>query len=70
MISTQARSEFGEQLRRRRGRRKSDQVKVQTTVKISAPIYDALCRRASIERCSLHALMNRALSSAARIEFR
>jgi len=68
-MTPQDRAAFGQQLRRR-GRRKSDQVKVQTTVKIPVPIYDALCRRASMERCSLHALMNRALSSAARTEFR
>jgi len=32
-------------------------------VKLPEPVYDALCRKAAQERCSLHALMTRALAS-------
>lgn len=63
MISPCERAEFSQQLTRRRGPKVRVTPRVPTSVKLPAPVYDALCRKASQERCSLHALLNRALAS-------
>lgn len=69
MITADQRAEFSQQLRHRGRRKSAIPIRVPTSVKIPIPVYDALCRRATRERCSLHALMLRVLASAAPTEF-
>jgi hypothetical protein len=52
-------------VRRRRGRPKSAEAIVVTSVKLPANVYDALCRRAMLERRSLHAVMKDVLRASA-----
>lgn len=61
-MTPQDRAEFSQQLRRR-GPKVRVVPRVPTSVKLPEPVYDALCRKAAQERCSLHALMTRALAS-------
>jgi hypothetical protein len=73
MISPERRTEFGEQLRERRGRGRpvSDKIPVKpTSVKIPNPVHDALCSIARRERVSLHRILNQALTQFAATNFR
>jgi hypothetical protein len=64
MISRGQREAFNEQLRvRRRGRPRSAAPAVVMSVKLPERIYDALCRRAALERRSLHGLVKEALAA-------
>lgn len=70
MITRAEREVFTEQLRRRRGRPRSAEPVVATSVKLPEPVYDALCRRARDERRSLHAVIKDALKLYGTPEFR
>ena len=64
MITPNARAEFTQQLRARRsGRPRSAEAVVWTGVKLPERVYDALCRRAALERRSLHSLIKEALAA-------
>ncbi|OFW05656.1 MAG: hypothetical protein A3H96_11385 [Acidobacteria bacterium RIFCSPLOWO2_02_FULL_67_36] len=64
MIERDHRAVFTEQLRhRRRGRPRSATPKITTSVKLPEDVYDAFCRRALVERQSVHALLNEAIAS-------
>lgn len=67
MISPERSAAFGAQLveRRRRGRPRRDNPTIKANVKLSIPVYDALCRQAIAERVSLHCLLQRALTRVA-----
>lgn len=67
MIEREHRAVFTEQLQqRRRGRPRTAAPQVRTSVMLPTEVYDALCRRAHVERKSLHALLCQALSCHAR----
>lgn len=63
IIDRDDRAVFTEQLRRRRGGRPRGVVTVPTSVKLPAPVFDALCRRATLDGESLHATMRKALQA-------
>lgn len=66
MITRADRAVFTQEIRiRRRGRPKSAEAIVVTSVKLPANVYDALCRRAMLERRSLHAVMKDVLRASA-----
>jgi hypothetical protein len=69
MIEREHRAVFTEQLqqrRRGRGRPRNAAPRVSTRVELPADVFDALCRRASEERKSLHAFLRESLESQVR----
>lgn len=66
-IDREDRAVFSEQLQqRRRGRPRTAVPKVQVTLDLPEDVYDAFCRRTSVERVSLHALLCNVLISRVR----
>lgn len=65
MIDHEDRKTFVDQLRtrRRRGRPRSAQPAVVTSVRIPLDTYDELCHRAHLDRQSVHATLKDALSA-------
>ena len=63
VIGRDQRAEFSRQMRRRRGRPRLDVPMVQTSVKIPAPVYDALCLIALRDRESVHSRIQEAVAS-------
>ena len=64
IISPENRAVFPEQLRhRRRGGRPRGGPVVPTSVKLPAPVFDALCAQAHRDGTSLHATMLKALET-------
>ncbi len=63
MIEREQRAVFTEQLRRRRGRPRRMTPIVITSIRLPEDVYDALCRRALLERQSVHALLRAAVQS-------
>jgi predicted HicB family RNase H-like nuclease len=55
---------FAATSRARRGRPRRHQPTVKANVRLSVPVYDALCRLALAERVSLHAVLQRELTRA------
>jgi hypothetical protein len=72
VISGERSAIFGAPLveRRRRGPRRRVADRVPTSVKIPPAVFDALCRRATKERLTLHKFMLRTLASAVSTELR
>lgn len=62
MIDREHRAVFTEQLRHRRGRPRRDTPIVITSIRLPADLYDALCRRALLERQSVHAELRAAVA--------
>ena len=63
MIEREHRAVFTEQLRHRRGRPRRLTPIVVTSVRLPEDLYDALCRRALVDRQSVLELVRRAVAS-------